>query len=189
MKKLLLVAVLGIAPLLLSGCGYQNSYLAAKRERAELETAIGAPVSLHVAMWSNRTNELGLQLVFFNALSTWFQGSDLIVQAKKSEQADYALDGEVVAINEGLTRGTVLLTVGYGLRDLRSGETVWRVPAQTFSESFFIADNAARTQDNKRQALAKIADDLAESIYMRTLSALRDRRTSDKSQGTREERP
>lgn len=177
MKKLLVaIAILGIMPLVLPGCGYQNSYLAAKRERAELEAAIGAPVPLHVRIWENRTNELGLQLVFFNALYTWFQSSDLIVLTKKGGQAEYALDGEIIAINEGLTRGTVLLTVGYGLRDLQRGDTVWRVPGQTFSENFFITDDVAQTEGNKRRALENIADDLAESIYMRTLSALRDRR-------------
>jgi hypothetical protein len=176
MKRLLVMATLAVIPLLLIGCGYQNPQLAARRQAAEIEAINGAPVMLHARMWQNRTNELGLQLVFYNQIYNWFQKSELIRLTRTVGEAEYALDGEIIAIDEGLTRGTVRLTVGYALNDLQRGETIWQVQGQTFSETFFIADNAARTQDNKRQALEKIAEDLAESIYMRTRYILRERR-------------
>jgi hypothetical protein len=176
MKRLLVMATLAIIAMLPTGCGYQNPQLAARRQAAEVETINGAPVMLHARMWQNRTNELGLQLAFYNQIYNWFQKSELIRLAKTVGAAEYALDGEIIAIDEGLTRGTVRLTVGYALHDLQLGEPIWQVQGQTFSETFFIADNAARTQDNKRQALEKIADDLAESIYMRIHYILRERR-------------
>jgi hypothetical protein len=175
MKRFLLPALLCLLPLLFAACGYQNPHLAAKREMAALEGAIEAPVVLQAQMWSNRTSELGLQLVFYNSLANWFQKSGRLRLARAQEEADYSIPGEIIAIDEGLTRGTVRLTVGYSLVDLHQGETVWQVPSQTFSESYFIDNSAARTQDNKRRALEKIADDLAESIYMRTLHHLRNR--------------
>jgi hypothetical protein len=171
--RLLLLTVLVILPSWLAGCGYQNPYFVAKRESAEQKVPLGS--RLHVKMWKNRTSELGLQLDFLNALMTKFQDSNLIVLTTSDSQAEYALDGEIITSNEGLTRGTVLLTVGYGLRDLRKGKMVWQVPAQTFSESFYITEDAARTEDNKRKALDKIASDLAETIYIRTLNAFRNR--------------
>jgi hypothetical protein len=175
MKRLLVVAILTALSLLLVGCGYQNPYLAAKRDALRLETFTGEPVLLHAAMWDNRTNETGLQLVFYNTLHNWFQNSERIRLTRSTEEAKYTLTGEIVAIDEGLTRGTVRLTVRYGLDDLEDNRTVWQVPRQTFSENFFITGNAAQTQNNKRRALEKIADDLAESIYMRTLHLLRER--------------
>jgi outer membrane lipopolysaccharide assembly protein LptE/RlpB len=167
MKRLLILATIAVTLLLLTGCGYQNTQLAARQQAAEVETVNGAPVMLHARMWRNRTNELGLQLAFYNQIHNWFQRSKLIRLARTMEEAEYTLDGEIIAIDEGLTRGTVRLTVGFTLQDLQRNEPLWQVQAQTFSETFFIADNAARTQDNKREALEKIADDLAESIYMR----------------------
>lgn len=173
MRRLLFLMLLIGLPSWLAACSYQNPYLAARNEAAALETAAGAPVILQVEMWGNRTNELGLQLVFYNSLADWFQKSGRIRLARPQQEADYSIHGEIIAIDEALTRGTVRLTVSYLLRDLNRGETAWQVTSQSFSESFFIDATAAQTQNNKRRALEKIANDLAESIYMRTLHYLR----------------
>lgn len=173
MKRLLLLVLLGVLPVWLAGCGYQNPYLVAKREDAGLKGKAWSPVALHIEMWQNQTNQLGLPLVFYNALSTRFLDSDLVTLTQNDRRADYILDGRISAINEGLTRGTVLLTVGYGLKDLKSGKMVWQVPTQTFSQSFYITDDAASTEDNKQQALDTISDDLARIIYMRAISVFR----------------
>ncbi len=177
MKRLMRVAMLGIMPLLFVGCGYQNAYLATQKEMAAMKAEIGSTVPLYLPMWTNRTNELGLQLSFVNALYTLFQSSDLVKLTKTSGQAEYALNGEILSITQGASRGIVLLTVAYNLKDLKSGKMVWQVPGQSFSESYY-ADptNAAKAQTNKRTALETIANDLAESIYMRTLQSIRDSR-------------
>jgi hypothetical protein len=177
MKRLLILALLAVTPLL-PGCGYQNPYLAANRQAAEVGDDNGEPVLLHIGMWHNRTNELGLQLAFFNQLNDWFHRSKMVRLSREADEADYSLEGEILSIDEGMTRGTVRLTVGYALYDLRPGEPILQVAGQTFSGTFFIADDAARTRENKRRALEKIAGDLAESIYMRTHYLIGERRRS-----------
>ena len=156
--------------LVLTDCGYTNPYVSKVSDSSPTKT-------LMITTWQNRTNELGLESVYFRLFNSWFKNSSMIKVVFDEEQTDLKLNGEISAIDlPGLFYGPseealeikIRLTVRFTLLDRRNNTVLWQEKQYTFSEPFLIDPTGERSEFNKQKALLRIGDDLAELIYLRT---------------------
>ncbi len=160
--------------LALFGCGYHHPL-------ADKDEYKGAPTTVYIDIWPNRTNEVGLETTIFKSLSSWFRKTPHIKHTQDKEKADYTLQGEIVSINvPGLSFGqfeteqeeNAVLTIQYSLMKTEDNKIVWDTTKRVFEEEYVIEDDAPRTRNNRTEALAVIADDLSELIYFRMIRTL-----------------
>jgi len=153
-----------------SGCGYSNPYV--KQEKQDIPSK-----TLLLTTWQNRTNELGLESIYFRLFNAWFKQSSRIAVVFDAEQADLKLTGEISAIDlPGLFYDSfdealeikLKLTVRFTLRDNRNNSVLWQERQFTIYEPFIIDPSGERTRYNKQKALLRIGDEIGELIYMRT---------------------
>lgn len=157
--------------LLLSGCGYYNPYVAHGDH----------PVTLHRSMWPNRTNEIGLENMLFQAQSDWLRKSPLINFADVKDQADYILNGTIDRVTypevsfgahqQGI-EGQAELTVSYSIIERKSGATTWQRQGVVWTQTFPMTQDPVRLQANRNAALRKIADDIGEEIYLHMINTM-----------------
>ncbi len=161
---LLLTAFLG-------GCGYYfpNVYNGPAR-------------TIYMPNWKNRTSELDLNAKIYQSLSRWFQKSKSLHMTKDKNEADLILAGEIMYIdlpsiswsgNARTTEVRVKLGVRYILKDRKSGDVLWEVPNELWTENYSTESGSAVIADREREALSKIISDLSERIYLGTLNKLR----------------
>jgi hypothetical protein len=152
-----------------SSCGYSNPY--AKKELQEASSK-----TLLLTTWQNRTNELGLESIYFRLFNAWFKKSSRISVVFEEEQADLKLSGEIAAIDlPGLFYDSfdealeikLKLTVSFTLRDNRNNSVLWQERNFTIYEPFIIDPSGERTHYNKQKALLRIGDEIGELIYLR----------------------
>ena len=152
-----------------SSCGYSNLY--AKKELQEASSK-----TLLLTTWQNRTNELGLESIYFRLFNAWFKKSSRISVVFEEEQADLKLSGEIAAIDlPGLFYDSfdealeikLKLTVSFTLRDNRNNSVLWQERKFTIYEPFIIDPSGERTRYNKQKALLRIGDEIGELIYLR----------------------
>ncbi|MEA1932870.1 MAG: LptE family protein [Thermodesulfobacteriota bacterium] len=158
---------------LVAGCGYKNPYL-------DSDGATRPPISMHVPMWTNQTNELGLESLFHRELTGWLQKTKQINIVSAGDKADYILKGTLLSIEHpGLSYGEfdqaveleVRVKVSYSLTEIDSGNVVIKNSKRNLDEAYFVAQNWTMTRGNLEKGLAKMADELAESIYMEIMSS------------------
>lgn len=151
-------------------CGYSNPY--AKKELQEAPSK-----TLLLTTWQNRTNELGLESIYFRLFNTWFKKSSIISVVFEEEQADLKLSGELAAIDlPGLFYDSfdealeikLKLTVSFTLRDNRTNSVLWQEKKFTIYEPFIIDPSGERTRYNKEKALLRIGDEIGELIYLKS---------------------
>jgi hypothetical protein len=115
----------------------------------------------------------------YQSLSMWFQKSKAIRITKKKETADLILAGEITYIDmpsvawNGNARATdikVELRLRYVLKDLKTGEILWEVTNDRWTEDFSTLAKEAGSED---EALKQILDDVSEKIYLGTLDKIR----------------
>jgi len=161
--------VLMAAAVLLAACGYYNPYVARMNAK---------PVTLHRSMWENRTSELALESVFYRSLSTYLRKTPKIQLKDTDQEAEYSLSGVIESVDypelsysanreASELRAKVRITV----RIVRNstGETVWEKKNYSGTETietFAMDDDPGVLRSNKDKALRKIADDVAEMIYL-----------------------
>ncbi len=139
----------------------------------------GPVVSIYMQTWQNRTDRLGIDSTMYNALSSWFLKSDKLNLTKEKEGADMMLAGEIVSIHlpgigwNSSARTTdvkVELVLRYVLKDLKTGKIIWEAPNEVWTEDYnTVVQNAA----NEDEAIEQILDDVAEKIYLGTISRIR----------------
>ncbi len=178
--------ILFLVPLLLlSGCGYRNPYLGSGDSSRSWQT-------LHLPVWANRTSQLGLESTFQRSLHSWFKRTPRLRVVPARENADLVLEGEILAIslpgaafdvNNQAREVSATLVVRYSLRDAGTGAIIWQEEQQPLNRFYAIGATPAATLDNRRNALAVLADELAERIYERTMDTLV-QRTEHRGQGT-----
>ena len=151
-----------------AGCGYKNPYL-------DSDGATRAPVSMHVPMWTNQTNELGLESVFHRELTGWLQKNRQINLVSEEDNADYILKGTLLSIEHpALSYGQfdqaveleVRIEVNYTLTETDSNNVVIKKSRKKLEEPYFVAGNWTMTRGNLEKSLKKMAEKLAEEIYM-----------------------
>lgn len=173
-KSLITVFLVFLALLTLQGCGYRNPYL--KNIGPDTPAA-----SVYMTVWTNRTNELGLESLIFRKTADWLQQSRHLRIVADEEQADYLLTGIVLSVDYPATAFSVTdvanrlkarVKTSYQLSDRTTGKKIWQV-TETLRETDYAAGNdAVRSQSNKRSALATIANELGEQIYLRITATL-----------------
>lgn len=154
----------------LGGCGYHNPYVASQEKGTSWKT-------LHITTWENRTNELGLESIYFRLFNAWFKNSSRINVIQDRDQADLCLNGEIIAIDlpglfydkfDEALEIKIKLTVRFDLRDNKNDHILWRERRYIVYEPFVIDPDPGKTKSNRRRALLKIGDEIAELIYLRT---------------------
>lgn len=165
-----LLVIMLLAGFACSSCGYSNPY--AKVSSQEIP-----PKTLLITTWQNRTNELGLESIYFRLFNAWFKKSSRISVVFDEDQADLKLTGEISAIDlPGIFYNSfdqaleikLKLTVRFTLRDNRSNAVLWQERQFITYEPFIIDPSGERSRYNKQKALLRIGDDIAELIYLRT---------------------
>ncbi|MBU0728862.1 MAG: hypothetical protein KKE17_13540 [Proteobacteria bacterium] len=167
--QLLLVSVLAI-----SSCGYHDPY------STPLEVK-GDKAKLHIGIWTNQTNELGVDSLMHTALANWLTQSKQILLVDEPDQADIKLTGTVQSVKYPGTSYNAYdqavglkaqITVSYSLTQTNTKQEVIKIKSVTKETTFSVGSDPAFTQSNKKKALAKIAEDLSEDIYMQIFYAL-----------------
>lgn len=157
--------------ILLAGCGYYNPYVARSDSK---------PITLHRSMWKNQTNELALETTFYHALSDWLRKSKLITMTESKEEAEFILTGEITRIDyneisygskQAVKELRADLVSHYKITKSATGEIVWEKTTSR-QEELFMDNDPIILQNNKNVALAQIADDVAEEIYLHIINSI-----------------
>ncbi|MFW8600987.1 LPS assembly lipoprotein LptE [Desulfobacterota bacterium M19] len=162
--------------LFLAGCGYYNPYIADSDSR---------PITLSRPLWVNNTGEIGLESTMDESLSSWLRKSKLIHLVDNPARAQYELTGTLLDINyPEISYGNHLLAnelranlrVSFSIIDhnnkknKKDKKVVWVQKNRTFTETLSMSDNPITLQANKKEALAKITNDIAEAIYLHIIN-------------------
>jgi hypothetical protein len=151
------------------GCGYTNPYVQ-KNSQENLNK------TLHITTWQNRTNELGLESVYFRIFNGWFKKSGIVDVIQGDDQADLKLTGEISSIDlPGLFYDTfdeiieikIKLTINFTLYDQHTKTILWQEKQFTFYKPFLLDPSREKTLYNKQTALLHIGDEIGELIYLR----------------------
>jgi len=132
---------------------------------------------IFIQIFDNRTSELGVENDLANELADQFTtrgNSAALVSSIKN--ADAVLSGVIASIQitttSRITETTadarrVILTVDSKLTAAADG-TIWSAPGVAATATYTVVlNNNEATEDNKRQALAQAANELAEILYNR----------------------
>jgi len=154
----------------LSACGYSNPYVHNDTAGDKQGT-----VSIFVDMWGNKSSELGFQSYVQQSLVRWLKKSPHFSMARTPEQADYLLSGIIESVHlPGLSYGIfdravelrAEITYSVEVKNIKTGEIVLQRKDADWYESYSAGRNAAALEMNKREALRKVADNIAENVYV-----------------------
>ncbi|HSM73617.1 MAG TPA: LptE family protein [Desulfobacterales bacterium] len=153
-----------LAGVMIAGCGY--GFQGTGSLPADAQTVF-------VQLLTNRTSETGMENVFTGALIEELTRNQ---QAAGEDRADALLSGEIVSIStdtlarSGATTSVerrVRATLNLELTD-RAGVVIWKAHNISASEAFPVdSDSQAITNQNQREALTRLAQRVAESVYSR----------------------
>lgn len=164
--------ILIFVTLLLGGCGYHHP---------ASHPAGGGTLTIHAGTWENRTNEIALEGLLLQKTADWLQQSRAFRLEGDPARADYLLSGTIEAVNNPATafdsgdRATTLKTwakVTYRLIERSTGKTLWEITDAVRERNYQAGDDAVRNRSNKEEAMAVIAEELAEQIYLKVVSTL-----------------
>ena len=167
--------ILLLAVLLPAGCGYHHP--------ASKLAAGNAALSVHAGTWDNRTNELRLAGLLLQKTGDWLQQSHLLRLESDPAQADYILNGTIEAVSfpaaafSSSDRATTLrawIRVSYRLTAREGNRVVWEINDAVRERDFPAGIDAVMNRSSKEEALAVIADELAEQIYLKVLATIGD---------------
>ncbi len=159
--------------LFLTSCGYYNPYVADSDSR---------PITMSRPLWINNTGEIGLENTMDMSLSNWLRKTKLIHLVDNPAQAQYELTGTLLDINyQEISYGNHLLAnelranlrVRFSIIDHSNNKdkkAVWTQKNRTFTETLSVSANPITLQANKKEALAKITNDIAEAIYLHIIN-------------------
>ena len=167
LRKLAGLCVSLVVTLLLSGCGYHLA-----RRGPALPDSIQ---TVHVAPWSNRSNEFLLGSWITDELrQTFLRESGLKIASR--EEADVILEGEILQVTtSGLSYITYdraverRITAECAVRmiDQKTGELLWETNNIVRWESFLVGSDVVATEGLKNEALRKLSQDVADLVYHR----------------------
>jgi len=165
---ILTLALLGLA----AGCGYYNPYVVRQDSK---------PITVHRTLWNNQTTELGLDTVFLQSMSRWLRKTPLITLKDKAEDAEYIIEGEIVSVDfpetsygtgKQATQVRADLVVSFSVIERATDKPLWQKKNYTKSETYFTTGDTMLMDTNRKKALAKIADQLAEEIYLHFINTI-----------------
>ncbi len=160
--------LLTFCALLLSGCGYHNPAVASREAGA---------VSIYAGTWENRTDEVALEGLLLQKTADWLQQSPLLRLESDPDDADFRLSGTIQSVslpataynsNDLATTLKAWVKVTYRLT-ARDGKTIWEINDTVRERNYAAGNDALHNRTNKEDALAVIADEVAEQIYLKVL--------------------
>jgi outer membrane lipopolysaccharide assembly protein LptE/RlpB len=153
-----------VASVMIVGCGYQFQGAGSLPGKTE---------SVFVQVLTNRSSEVGIESVFTAALIDELTRNQ---RAAGQDSADALLGGEIASVSTDTISRTgsttsverrVRATLNLELTD-RSGEVIWKARNISGTEAFPVdTGSSALTDQNRREALAQLAQRMAENIYSR----------------------
>jgi hypothetical protein len=155
---------------LIFACGYRFSLQEVEGKRAGIKRLDINTV--YIYSFVNKTQRRGIENLLQNALVYEFstgEGPKLV----KKDEAEAFLQGEILNYQEtsvAYTRqeyavsGKVSLAVRVVLMD-KNGQIFWENPHLFDQESFAFGQTPSQTEDNKKQAIRRILQRMAERIY------------------------
>lgn len=165
-----LFTTLFLAAILFSGCGYTNPYTLSSQTTVE-----DSRIPLYLEMWHDETNLLGYEAVIQRSLLHWLKKSKQFVLVNDRSNASHILSGAIHSADfPGLSYGTFDRAVelrakvrfSYTFKELENNSIKFEKKAFTKLKSYLAGGSAVAMEDNRKQALQEIADDLAEEIYI-----------------------
>ena len=151
--------------LVATGCGY---HLAGSGSLPSGITTVAIPVL------KNQTAETGFESVLTNALIYEFTRRRVTVTSKADAQALLigaitASDTETISHkDEYVSRERrVRVQVALNLVKKEGGQVLWAVTALEELEDYLVEDDELSTQRNKKAALKRLSENLAETVYGR----------------------
>lgn len=161
----LAVFLLFICSLAAAGCGYHFAGTGGQTP--------GDIKSIAIDVLKNNTAEVGLENVFTNAIVNEFVRWKRL-PIRPSKEAEGVLGGSIAEINfrdishvdsEKTLTTRVTITLKLTLKRVETDEILWK-KNYSYYEDYVETGNALNTAILRRQAAAKIAEYLAEKIYM-----------------------
>lgn len=152
------------AALALSGCGYSFGTLPAQDR--------DGPWRVFVPVFSNQTMESGLEAVMTNAMRRELSLRSGFELAGRDE-ADLIIRGDMIAaVVSPAAFSEDFLALKYRIEVVArveavvvdTGEIVWRADALRGAGQYYVHTDIIITDENKREALHRIARDLSRSI-------------------------
>jgi hypothetical protein len=174
-NRVISLAVVMAIVCLLGGCGYRIL------PRPVANSSGSEKFRLYAPQWENRTNELGLESSLNDALVNWFTESGHFAISQQRENADYVLNGEVISTEHpGSSYGAfdqatglkAVIKVSYSLSDAHSGAVIFKEPLYVGETTYLVGADAVQTLALRKQALASMADEIGEEVYIRLLTTL-----------------
>lgn len=129
--------------------------------------------SIAVGVVENRTTIVGIETIFTNALLNEFIRTQRLA-VKSLAEADAILSGAITSIGTGAVshlekdktlETRVTITLSLTLKRRGSGEILWENSSLTYFQEYTETGVALATSENRRLALAYIANYLAEKVY------------------------
>ena len=156
-----------IAVILLAGCGYHFH---------EVSPSLAGIQKVYVGQFPNRTIEPYLENYFRNAMIDQFIRGNQFQVVNSAEEADAVVEGAILRVStshvayETADLGAeerAYLSVQIKFEDRKNGRTIWE--SRNFSDSAdYLILRAAYVGDireEKRKALIKLSNDMAERAY------------------------
>ena len=163
-KSLLLVLLLLI---LVSNCGYRFTGSGAFPEGTQ---------KIFIPILDNRTSESGLEKLITNDIIYEFTKNRKDILAGSADNAEAVLHGFIHSIGiETISRNDPNTSTERSVRlslDMKlvipDGRVIWQVKGINSNEAYIVLpDNKYKTVQNRREALAKLSQRLAEKVYTR----------------------
>ncbi len=167
MKKLVFLL---LAFNLILACGYRFSLQELQKEQTGIKR-LGIN-TIYIYPFVNKTHRRGIENLLQNALVYEFstgEGPKLV----KKEKAEAFLQGEILNYQETsiaythqeyALSGKISLAIKVVLTD-KNGQILWENPYLFDQESFTFGQTPSQTEDNKKQAVRRILQRMAERIY------------------------
>jgi len=129
--------------------------------------------SIAVTVLENKTTIVGIETIFTNALLDEFIRTQRLA-VQPPAQADAILSGAIVRINTGAVshqqaqttlETQVTITVSLALKRRGTGEILWQNESLSYYDAYLETGLPLATSENRRLAIAYIAQYLAEKVY------------------------
>ncbi len=163
-RKIVLLILLLI---LVSSCGYRFTGSGDFPEGTQ---------RIFIPIFENRTSESGLEKLITNDLIYEFTRNRKDILAGSTENADAVLYGIIHSIGiETISRSDPNTSAERSIRlsvDMKlvvpEGRVIWQVKGINSNEAYnVLPDNKYKTVQNRREAIAKLSQRLAEKVYTR----------------------
>ncbi|MFP3867841.1 MAG: LPS assembly lipoprotein LptE [Desulfobacteraceae bacterium] len=169
-RPILFLAMLGLINL--AGCGYH--VLGSTPTTSVMQPKLAIP------LFTNRSNEVGLEAIFANALIGTFSQSKAAQVTTKENQADLILQGDVTTvenrslayrdIDRSLVR-RVSISIDFVLKERQSGKVIWK-QAKAIDADYVVNPDYHYGEATRQMSISKAAATLARRVHDEILMIL-----------------